>query len=659
MAPAVSAGDFFEDGTYAFDANATQRFDFEDGVPEPLEEGDPPLTRVESDTAFSGDWIIEVPQFEFAGFIADIPPVKRSYRVSFWVRGVDALGRVTIVHNDGNRTDEYATIYPTGRMTSDGWVELAQSGIKIDGARSSMVLGAFNAHTATAEIDAFEVVPEGDVAVVNPTCQGTTGAASCEKDQVCIWNECKNVSGFVPPIPDDRETVREYLENRIRYLYGPYLERTLDLPRAIDAMERMKTADDPWTYWNGFLLAIRRLHDWHTRVSSVGFGLDNPRPINVCFIEGDADLTQATAPKDAVYNDIIVSHIGANGVTLGLSAGDRLVSVDGQHPIDWARKLTDFYWSAPVVSNHRTFPDHAADMRSLISRFAHEIEVIRCDPMQMSCGGIETIVISDLPLLPEEDMTTDFVACDNRPLRHLADSPENHAGGFGSVFVGLLNESNASENIYGVEWESLSTTNGSNGVGANLSAAVQTIVGDGANGVILDHRTGNGGTIRGADIIWDWAVQSHPISYMQGRPTAEMEQPTQAEGVNIYDFGLASGLVDYAGGNSASTIPIAFLTTRCGSASDWLPLGLKGEPNVMIFGPYETQGAFSTRFELGYTLGMGYVLASADTYLPDGSTINGFGVEPDVVVFPKQSDLLVGIDTVHETALAWVRANLP
>ena len=39
----------------------------------------------------------------------------------------------------------------------------------------------------------------------------------------------------------------------------------------------------------------------------------------------------------------------------------------------------------------------------------------------------------------------------------------------------------------------------------------------------------------------------------------------------------------------------------------------------------------------------------------DGTTQLGQGVKPDEEILPKQSDLLVGRDTVYERALAWVR----
>ena len=51
-------------------------------------------------------------------------------------------------------------------------------------------------------------------------------------------------------------------------------------------------------------------------------------------------------------------------------------------------------------------------------------------------------------------------------------------------------------------------------------------------------------------------------------------------------------------------------------------------------------------------------LASGDTISFDGTPWIGRGVVPDEVVQQRQSDLMVGIDTLHEAALAWVRQEL-
>jgi hypothetical protein len=424
------------------------------------------------------------------------------------------------------------------------------------------------------------------------------------------------------------------------------------------AWDRMYDATDRWTYWNGFMLGVRKLHDGHTSTSGISdFVLENEKPLGLCFIEGDADLSHGFAPKDPEYLDVLVSHTAASR-TLGLHAGDRLVAVDGMHPIAWARAQVEHHWSLSPTSNHTTFAELAEQMRSLVSRYAQTITVIRCDAETATCSPPEDIDLSAIaPVTPEEGFQS--VQCDSRPLRHLPTSPGTHSNGE-SVFTGIVNESDANERIYGVEFDSLYTTNGTDGVGAALKAAVSQFDAstDGARGVILDHRSGNGGTILAPQILWNWATPPHDVSVYLDRQHIEDVEPSLEDGLAIFAAGKANGIADSGGSASATTIPVALLVTRDVSASDWLPLGLKGQsPNVKIFGPFQTNGGFSTRYGFAYWLGMNYVMASGDTVDATGLTRNGRGVEPDVVVVPKQSELLVGIDSVYAAALAWVRAE--
>src|SRR5262249_36894243 len=97
---------------------------------------------------------------------------------------------------------------------------------------------------------------------------------------------------------------------------------------------------------------------------------------------------------------------------------------------------------------------------------------------------------------------------------------------------------------------------------------------------------------------------------------------------------------------------------RDGSASDYMPFGMKGAPKVRIFAPHATAGAFSTYVELSSWGGLYYQIASGDTIAADGHALIGQGVTPDVVVLPTQSDLIAGKDTLFEAALAWVRQEL-
>jgi hypothetical protein len=292
----------------------------------------------------------------------------------------------------------------------------------------------------------------------------------------------------------------------------------------------------------------------------------------------------------------------------------------------------------------------------MIPRYASTIEVVRCDPQQGTCGGIESISIGDIPSDPP-GTTVSVVDCDNRPLRHLQSAPADHATGE-TVYAGVVNESQPGEDIYGLEWESLYTTNGTDGVASDLNSAVSTW-GASARGVILDHRTGVGGTILAPEILWNFSIQSHADDLYVDRTYAEEEQPSTSDAQARYQAALNTPYMQYVGSTAPRTdVPVALLLTEDVSASDWLAQGMKGGQNTRLFAPFQTNGGFSTRYAFGYWLSMGYVLAVGDDILADGSTHNGHGVQPDEVVLPKQSDLLAGKDTVFEAALAWVRGRL-
>jgi hypothetical protein len=398
---------------------------------------------------------------------------------------------------------------------------------------------------------------------------------------------------------------------------------------------------------------VRRLHDGHTGTGNISdFVARNERPLGLCFIEGDGDLSHGVAPTDPEHLDVLVSHVGPDR-NLGVAAGDRLVAVDGRHPIEWARGLIDVHWSISITSNHETHAELAEQLRSLVARYAATIDVVRCDGDAGRCGAVETLVLDEVaPFLPEGEPFA-VVACDNRPLRHLESSPPDHIAESGAaVYGGPLLGTEGDERLFGLEWDSLG-----GGVPEALATWVQTWKTEDARGVLLDHRSGNGGTLQAPQVLWSFFVDRHASNAYLDRQTAEDPRPSLLEGQQIFERALQRGYVDHAGSADPDGIdvPVALLLTRDISASDWLPLGFKGSPNARIFAPYQTNGAFSTRYVLGYWLGLRYVLASGDTFVPSGETLNGRGIEPDQVVLPLQSDLVAGRDTVFEAALAWLR----
>jgi len=661
---AALASDFAEDGQFGFDAEAVVAIGFEPGdVP------DAPTQPVES--PLEGEEALVLEPFGSVGVLIELPAEPQRIHASVWIRGGEAAAALSFYGADpAMGIDTLAQLFPTGRMTSDGWIELAND-VRYD-ADSAAVIQVTFFSSGGCEIDGLEVRAMGPLAPeelgdadgtsgLGASCEGAADGSDCPVGAACLYGTCRDVAGRVPPIPPNRDEVTDYLAARLRIIFGPFENREIDLPIAEIAIERMRNATDSWTYWNAFMLAVRRLHDGHTTTNSLSdFYLRNQRPIALCFIEGDGDLSHEVAPADPSYLDVLVSHAGTDR-NMGLRQGDRLVRVDGQHPIAWARSLIEIHWSLSPTSNHVTYAELAEQLRGLIARYAHTLEVVRCDAAG-ECGEVEVVDLDEaLPRLPD-GVPFDGIACDNRPLRHLEDSPPNHAAEAGdSVYGGLVLGSDPEEKIYGLEWESLYSGDGSDGVGSALRSWVDTWEEEDAAAVILDHRSGNGGTLLAPAILWDYFVERRESDAYVDRQRVFDERPTLAEGQAIFDAARSLGLMNVVGSTAprGADVKVALLLTRDVSASDWLPLGFKGSPNVRIFAPFQTNGAFSTRYQLSYWLGMTYVLASGDTFVASGETLNGHGVEPDIVVLPRQSDLSQGRDSVFEAALAWVREPEP
>lgn len=651
---------FDDEGEFSFspDAYFSESFESPPPPPDAGDEGGPPIEedagtgRKETTDALDGTHVFTLGEFDSQSWDVPLPAESVSLGATIWARGGEVVA--TLETEVDGRVDEFGVFYPTGRTTSDGWMELAMHGLTIDVSRAQgLVLGVFS--PGGAEVDAAEIVVDGP-AELGAECLGAADDSACTPSQVCMWGRCRNFGARVPPVPpaEWKNDLVDYLDLRFEQLYGPFKNRELDLPIARLELEAMRTASTPWEFWRHFRVAIHRLHDWHTTGSDIaGFNIENPRPISICFIEGNADLSQTQAPSNPNYLDVLVSHVGTGENTFGMKAGDRLVSVDGKHPIEWARSLVGVDFEFHTASNHVTYAEDVARLHRLISIFATKFEVVRCNPTTKVCSAPETLYPADV--LPPGGEDTG-VGCDNRPVLHVPNTPPSHP--LGGFYSDIVKESNATEKIYGLQWSSLNVQPGSN-LGTQLTNAVDMWRAN-ARGVILDHRTGFGGTTAGSAYIWNFVQTPTPLDYFEFRQRSNQQPPTIAEGKLLFDQHVATNTVEIAGAanNPATDIPVALLIHLDGSASDWLPLGVKGSPNAKIFGPYQTAGAFSTLFSFGYWFGMGYSIAVGDTLYSDGRMLNGTGVEPDVVVQQKQSDLLAGKDTIYDVAIAWVRQGL-
>lgn len=582
-----------------------------------------------------------------------LPNVDASYVVRAWVRHQRVSARIVLQYNDG-RDDESGYLFPTGRVTSDGWVELTSNPLSVTGTALKRAYLDVKGEVASGslDLDAIEVVPEGSYTAPR-SCLGAFDA-SCGPDAVCVAEQCVRGDRFVPPLPPPqyRDSVTSYLIARIRYFFGGRYSRLTYMPGAIQEMEKMRSATTPWQYWNAYFQGVRMLHDWHT-VTSSGINPDaSPRRLGACFVEGRADLTQDVWPSTSGHEDILVAYVGPDD-TMGLHPGDRLVMVDGQNPIEWARSLSEVNWGYHVATDPAVDADFVEAMNDLIVNYARTFSVIRCDASTMTCSpNIETISVRDVP------EGGNIAYCDNRPSYHLENPPSDpslHYLGF-YEWRDLVVDSKPGEDIYGMTFDNL--------YGPTMDQWFRDsndFFRQNARGVILDHRAGNGGTIDAPEIITQLVRQSSTLSVSGFMSVANNDGPAdEASGQAIFNAEKGNPTLAYDVGSDDPdlSLPVALIIDRDGSASDWLVHGMKGAPNVRIFGPHQSAGAFSSFYQYGYWSRIEFQAASGDTINAQGDPMIGHGIQPDVIVDQTQSGLMGGHDLPYEAALAWVRSRL-
>jgi len=629
----------------------------------------PHFDALSDDTALAGSTYLHVKVTQGCpeNFAVTLPKGKGSYRARIWIRHGGTSARMVVQYPDGSALQSLsARMGPTGRATSDGWIELATNDFSVDAALSPIVYLRFqdNQSADGVDLDALELEESG--AFRDETaCEGVRDPI-CGDDALCIGGTCVLGGLGVPPLPDEaiRDQVVDSLEDKLEIFFGAHKSRTEDLPRALDALETMRDANTGYEFWGRWGRGIRELHDWHTSASSAVENGGTPGRLNACFIEGDADLSHGVWPPDPTYRDILVSHAGQGA--FGLHAGDRLIAVDGLHPIEWARGLVDVTWSYHIACDSASFADLAEALGgpswaggTLIMKYAKTITILRCDEATNTCADtVETVRVKDIP---QEGGGTD-VACDNRPSYHLgADSP--NAGDhyvYDTIYTGTIDDTTPEEAIFGMVFDTLYGGGvETSGVNKKINDSVAFWKAN-ARGVILDHRAGNGGTLDAPENMTKlvrpkeiFAAVRMPIEVggYSGPDTLE-------EGLALFEQSKDS--VPYTVGDADydPDLPVALIIHRDGSASDYMPAGMKGAPKTKLFGPGPTAGAFSTYIQFAYWGGLNLQFASGDTIRNDGVAMLGKGVMPDFVVQQKQSDLLVGRDTIHEAALAWVRQEL-
>lgn len=419
---------FDEKGRLSFRSDAVWTQSFEDWTPP--DGGSEDLKVVAGTPALHGDKQLHLRLGEEA-FSLQLPVGIPSGRflISYWIKG-DCVGGAAADYDDGTPSS-LVHAFPTGRITSDGWLEMQTAAMAADGlalgADLRMFLRAYDAGSPVeVELDAIEVLREGDY--VAPSACKQWNDPVCGDDGMCVRGLCHDARGWFPPLPDElsREAMAAYWRQKLRDTFGPYLLRKQAMPAALQALDSMAGATSNVRFWSSFTRAIRMLSDAHTYTRSPFMSqVRAEHPFNGCFMQGDADLTHDTWPTDPSWPDVLVSHVGKD-LTWNLHPGDRLIAVDGVHPLLWVRQLfpdSPWVWVADDPAQQANL---LALLRGAISLHASTISVIRCDSNPGTCStSPEQIVVSSMPRVSPAD-PIQLVGCDSRPSFHVPGAPDDH-----------------------------------------------------------------------------------------------------------------------------------------------------------------------------------------------------------------------------------------
>lgn len=627
------AVEFDAAGRAQIDGSALLSVDFESALPggfEPLAEG-----AIEGAQAgrLAGRQAAALPAIPLGG--------QHALVATIFVRGPVTAYLLVRYKPDSQQTDALLPLFATGRVTSDGWYELRSSAYSVDAAAVELSYAYVqNLGDEPADVDAVEVVDAGGYRPAT-ACKPPEDEAACGPDRVCQGGVCREAAAAVPALPptaDERAQVAALLSEQVDLFYGGLRTRELYLPEALAALQAMATETEAGAYWRQLLRAMHALHDAHT----FGYVGHFPRGTTAaCFVEGEADLSKALAPSDPTYPDILVSHALPEA---GLAPGDRLVAVNGQHPIAFMRGLAGRYVGGFLGCDDTSHSYAAQSLATAIPTYATTVTVIACP------GGV-CQAPKTLPVAQLRRVDQGAIHCDHRAGFHLAsgnpDAGTHQLPSF--VIAGPVAGTTADEAIYGAAFNSFYPE-----AGSNPFTPVVDLARDKAKGLVIDHRAGEGGYSEFGAMLTE-PLRLPALLGVSVSPQTYRYDPAfdQAKGKLVIDQLLEAEGFAVGSASPKPGLKAAVLIANGESAGDFFPFAMKGPSNIRVFGR-RSQGAFSTAYYLAFGP-MAWGFGSGDTFRPDGTSMIGTGITPDEEILPRQSDLTKGLDTVHERALEWLR----
>lgn len=568
-------------------------------------------------------------------------------------------------------------LQPTGRVTDDGWEEwttgpfdFALAGdvgpqllYLLDAQLTAVQQGAAAYDpTLNVLVDAIEILDHGPASVPAVSCNLADQTVSCGEAGACMYGRCVDGALALGGRVFDPQLRAEYLQRKT-FEYTQFEGGRVPISRGQALAERLEQLQDatPYQFRAGLSAAIESLADGHAGPpqTSQRFPLQG----GICIYQSEADLLDGGVRP-------MVFESAQNSLGDQLQTGDVLELIDGLEVDAWAQLAAPYlnYAGDPRARSVIITPQllSAAIQTGAVLSFVRCEDPTCAQPVRFDVDLAQAIASIWSGVLP--DWAFDVVSCDFRFRRAL--EPAN---------VRAYSYAGFTDDPEGVRTLLINGVPSPFGRGASWFSTVEAALRDGPPKLIFDQRLGQGGSIEAVDLFAGFLLGEDEFSRMEMIPQlhGELTDPLRdslaqcsrsqtdfLDNCGVYfEWRLAQF---HPARGAAQTSSVAVLQGLDVSGNDYTSRLLQfRSAATRFFGPAPTYGAFGVVWVLPAYLGdtSGGSFQVHDTLFlatPEDRNLDfqtSFGIEPDEVVYQKQSDALAGIDTVVEAARAWLRGT--
>lgn len=610
--------------------------------------------------------------------------VGRRVEIRVWLHPQGTMPHLNLPYDLLEGSDYYrlsqVNFIPTGRATDDGWRELstgpfdfAYGGIITPGPIEIVDFQIYLQRNALFEInesgfvllDAFEVADLGPAAVPSMECTLAEEDDLCGVEGVCQYGRCVDMVHVMGSVPGQENSVRgDYIERRIFEI------ETYDAVRhahgedvAFSSLMRQAINGPVKTFWTTVGQAFETLVDGHAGPPSNVFIY--PIQSGMCLYLSEADLLLDYAEPPLL--PMVFSAESTVPTAGGLQPGDLLLQIDGLSVDSW-RSNADrlfYYGGDPTGRAVMEAPElaNAALQTGAVLTFGRCESVDGCSSDDLEIVTVDTANLVGTPIWQNQmpEAWNHHTHCDFR-FTHAV--PGDGSGGY--HYAAYRYEGD----VLFVEFNGVPYTG--QGAGAAWATTISEALGAGNDLILLDERRGDGGVFEAIELLLRFLLESDDRHTIEVMPwygeLLDDDLLDELRGCysNFHDCGyyfqitVPPWFVD----NESAHSRVALLLGRDVSGNDFFTRSMQfREAETRFFGPAPTYGAFGGASQLPPYLaeyvGGGFQAGDSvfwrnpeplDELLFESAT----GVPPDEIVFQRQSDAILGIDTTLVRAIQWL-----